>query len=724
MRRFVVVFSVFAFSLAACSKDEQKAKINQSDDILFAPAWLSERVTDDAFMYGRQPSLFGLTSAPKDNALAPMLASEAHVEWLNSVITGLAENVAPQPGLESPGIQWLLRHQRSPIEWLVSPIPGAPKSAPSVTVTMTTDFESTDAMAEALNELLGEFIPGALLAALNDQGYGAIEGLPAPAFVSFNEKTSRIIVLAGAAVTEKRMVEALDALKETVDISPMAPIESRIDDSGYGFFYWVNTAKALTMAQMFVPPEYMQPVIESGLDKARSFGFGYGVSRGKTRLGFFTDIPAGDGMRSLIPVPANSMQVKTTAAPKLLGVFSLPTFSEIKAIAFATGQVSEADWQENMEIGADYLGLSLESLYDIFAGEVLYIREPVGTYGALKIGKGVDVDDIVEKIATKFELPFENRAIRGLNIRYLKLPGGPSEQMEEAGASAINEGIARTMMEIYLRVGTHLFWTYEGDYLLLADSPQVLIDRKARGASVSLDDWANDTAMQDLEHTALGVAASVDGLPRFAHQAYIATAPAIADIADVELDVWSFPTADDLNLPERGVFAFNLVTDTDMLGVELAFEHSPLDALGGSGGGLVAIAGIGIVAAVAIPAYQDYTIRAQVSEGLIAAATAQSSVQEFVATNGRFPNEAEAESLAYRFDGAYASSVFIEPDTGVVEVQFDGPAANMAISYSTIRLSPDDIDSGLFSWNCETDLNERYLPSACRPDWLAFPGSP
>lgn len=716
MRRAIALLVVITATLVACSNDKQEPTLSSNAELPLAPAWLASRVPDNALAYIRVPSVFGLTSGPKNNALAPLMQSEAHVDWLNTVLMGLADNVAAEPGLESQIVQWVLRHQRSPVELLVAPIASAPNSAPGLTIVMQTDLTTNDAMTEALTALINELIPGGSFSGLDADGIGTMTGLPVPVVASFDAATSRLIIFGGAAATEERMVAARDILESNKGATPMASMEARIDDSGYGLFMWVNTGNALTMAQMFVPTEVMQPVVESGLDKAKSIAFGYGVSRGKTRLGFYADIPQGDGMRSLVPVPSNTLGLKTTAAPKLVSVIAIPELQDIKAIALASDQVTEDEWQEGVQTATDYLGTDAEAFYEILAGEVLYVQEAVGSYAALKIDKGARIDDALGEIAAKFELPFETRSIRGLDMGYLKLPSGPTDEISEALGSSNGDPVLKTLMQIYTRVGSHVFWVYEDGYMIVGDGPQVLIDRKQRGPKMAIKGWAEDTAQQDLERSLLGLAFSVDGLPRFAHQTYIATMPILADIAGIDLDIWSLPTADDLNLPERGTLAFNIITEADVLGAEFSFEHSPFDTLGGAGGALVAVAGAGIVAAVAIPAYQDYTIRAQVSEAFIASLDAKASVQTFYMDNRRYPNAAETAELGYNFDGRYAVSVSIAPDDGVIVVALDGSDANIAIQGSSIFLVPEVIDDTEVSWTCDSDMDSRYLPSMCRDE--------
>lgn len=137
---------------------------------------------------------------------------------------------------------------------------------------------------------------------------------------------------------------------------------------------------------------------------------------------------------------------------------------------------------------------------------------------------------------------------------------------------------------------------------------------------------------------------------------------------------------------------------------------------------MIVVAIIGILAAIAIPAYQDYTIRAQVSEGLNLSAGAKAAVSEYYMDRGNFPlnNTSAGVSLANTITGNYVSLVTIA--TGVIEVTFSSTAprrANVLINGATLRLSPATT-AGSVTWTCSTGtggtpLQSKWLPSSCRP---------
>ncbi len=115
---------------------------------------------------------------------------------------------------------------------------------------------------------------------------------------------------------------------------------------------------------------------------------------------------------------------------------------------------------------------------------------------------------------------------------------------------------------------------------------------------------------------------------------------------------------------------------------------------------MIVVAIIGILAAIAIPAYSDYTIRAQVTEGLNLASSAKSAVAETYGSNGEWPaTNAEAGlDTAANIKGKYVTQVEVQ-DGGVIEITFGGQANNK-ISGDTLHLTPYTSVNGDIAWVC------------------------
>jgi type IV pilus assembly protein PilA len=140
---------------------------------------------------------------------------------------------------------------------------------------------------------------------------------------------------------------------------------------------------------------------------------------------------------------------------------------------------------------------------------------------------------------------------------------------------------------------------------------------------------------------------------------------------------------------------------------------------------MIVVAIIAILAAIAIPQYQNYLIKTQVSEGLNLADGAKTAVSEFYNNKGHFPKAGASAGLpakAISTSGKYVVSTLVA--NGVITAKFSNTKpqeANDKISTKNVSLSPVDM-GGTISWNCKatakgataTDVAEAYLPQACR----------
>jgi len=133
---------------------------------------------------------------------------------------------------------------------------------------------------------------------------------------------------------------------------------------------------------------------------------------------------------------------------------------------------------------------------------------------------------------------------------------------------------------------------------------------------------------------------------------------------------------------------------------------------------MIVVAIIGILAAIAIPAYQDYTIRSQVSEGLSLADGAKTAIAEYYTNKGSFPSANASAGLAdaASIKGNYVDSVNVGTTPGVITVTY-GNNANSNIKNKTLQLSAN-ATGGSIAWICKaggTDpVPAKYLPSSCR----------
>ena len=141
---------------------------------------------------------------------------------------------------------------------------------------------------------------------------------------------------------------------------------------------------------------------------------------------------------------------------------------------------------------------------------------------------------------------------------------------------------------------------------------------------------------------------------------------------------------------------------------------------------MIVVAIIGILAAVAIPAYQDYTIRAKVTEGLGLAAAAKTAVSEYYASQGTLPTNNDEAGMGSA--GDYETDVVdtVTVASGVVTIDFKAIGGDTTTA-DLLSFYPTQNAAGAVMWKCAgrnggdyssptgtNPIANKYLPSNCR----------
>ena len=132
---------------------------------------------------------------------------------------------------------------------------------------------------------------------------------------------------------------------------------------------------------------------------------------------------------------------------------------------------------------------------------------------------------------------------------------------------------------------------------------------------------------------------------------------------------------------------------------------------------MIVVAIIAILAAIAIPAYQDYLIRSQVSEGAVLADGSKTAMAEFYSNKGSFPTTNASAGLASAgsISGQYVSSVNVGTTQGKIVATYSGAKANTKIQAKTLIFSAVT-NAGSIEWHCTGGtVDSKYLPTSCRP---------
>jgi type IV pilus assembly protein PilA len=128
---------------------------------------------------------------------------------------------------------------------------------------------------------------------------------------------------------------------------------------------------------------------------------------------------------------------------------------------------------------------------------------------------------------------------------------------------------------------------------------------------------------------------------------------------------------------------------------------------------MIVIAIIGILAAIALPAYQDYTIRAKVTELMLSASSARTCVTEVAQAAGTLPIAAASTCNIGVVGKVTAASV---ATSGIITVSGSTATSSVGVAMSIILRPTWDTAAGTTTWVCNTDSTStaRYAPATCR----------
>ena len=132
---------------------------------------------------------------------------------------------------------------------------------------------------------------------------------------------------------------------------------------------------------------------------------------------------------------------------------------------------------------------------------------------------------------------------------------------------------------------------------------------------------------------------------------------------------------------------------------------------------MIVVAIIAILAAIALPAYQDYVARSQVSEAMTLSSGAKTAVTEYYADKGAFPTTNALAGLAgaSSINGKYVTSVTVGTNGTITALLKGAGSVSAKVAGKTFVLTPADA-GGSITWDCKASgtIDAKYRPSSCR----------
>ncbi|MEN8215648.1 MAG: hypothetical protein ABFS56_04595 [Pseudomonadota bacterium] len=568
-----------------------------------APASLRDVIPLDALAYIRIPNPWGFFSSPKDNMLKGALEHEQHVQQIQNLEASVYQNILTN-ALIPPTPALFLHHLRSPVEAIFLVPEQAPPALGNVLISAKLNFTSIDEINNFLKAVVAQTPPLKIFREVSTDGYGILTAGPIPLFLHYDIDTQTLRLMGGLAANQELFQQTLSRLVP-VKQHPMYEMENRIDSSHQGFFKWVNLEKILPLLQLGIPPKVALKLHKWGLLNLSAVALGWGVADGKGRLSIMIDAPRA-GYREFFPAISNNLSLTASGKPGIVASFSLPLLEWLKGLEKVAQSEAEPTqlqaYQNFKEIFKKEAGFSIEDALGAFGPEFLFFTDEVGEFGAIRIGDEKRVQNIMTFLVKQYGLVYETREINGKVYHHLMIP---TESLEASPQEQPESETEVFLLELAMKLNTHLYWVEEEGYFIFAQIPQGLFDRQLYQERVPIQQWLKQEQRQDIQSSLFFISTSLSDTPRQLYYAYLQTLILLAELADAEMDLFSLPSAMELNLPKNGTYGMQLDISDSLLSLEFTFENNPLEFLL-SGDSMMSVALIGILAAVAVPAYSDY----------------------------------------------------------------------------------------------------------------------
>ena len=363
-----------------------------------------------------------------------------------------------------------------------------------------------------------------------------------------------------------------------------------------------------------------------------------------------------------------------------LAALTLPNDAQIEGIAQSGGKLKQA-LQQTLGISADDLA-ALGTLY--------YLADDNGGYLVLPQSAKPALDALLGKLQDRGI--FNKRETLQDGIEHLAFTSLTAQSASQAAQQNPQNAAFITLMS---QLQNHYYLRTEGDYLLISDLPQPLLARKnlaadaptvARWLAAEHIDLADSAYAYIQNQRHLGRDSYYNGLKRL--QTY-------ADLAQTPLDLAALPDAS--QLPASGAIALRLRGDGKNPTLTLDLQNG-IDDLLNLANGTATIASIGILSAIALPAYQDYTIRARIAQNLAPTRPLQQDLADAL-DKGKKINTKNYPSPD--------KNIRVE-NSGDIRITLQNTER---YNGATLTLHYDRTNK---QWQCQTVIPPRLLPQNCR----------
>ncbi len=723
--RLVTLFISLSF-LASCQKTGENEKaviepkvknafqaltprtVEPSTKSLIEASYLKDVLPESAYIYARIPNTWSLAGGASGNVFDKALSSKPYVDALSSIKAGFGKEVVPElPSDIRPLTALLLHHSTSPIEIAaLAPVLEKESPFPNVLLTTAVNFKDIESFNQYLKTLADKFPEIDIKKAIQADGTGEITVNRLVAQVKLDLAAQRLFLLGGMKLQDKSLEESLKLLKPNTTHA-MKILESDIDSSGQGLFLWANPQKLLQLANTVGAQKQLAPLAMLGVNSMKNIAVGMGTSKGINHIKFILDMPK-TGFRGFIPTIQDAPNFKLAGDTHFIVTLGLPSksdFVSIESTVIAMSADKSQDYYDFKNVFLEKAGIELEEIFDLFGQDLSIASDESGTYTAIRLKDVERFNTLLAGLVKQYNLKHETRTLSGQEYHHLTIPS-MANYLEELNKTP-SKLAGNRLLERLIAIPSHFYWQQEDGYLIMASLPQTLMDRHYTSQQITATEWFEKEQRTDPKGALLMATMRNKGIPASMYRAKLAILAYLGDVVGRPVDMFTLPTAREANLPKEGAFGAKLTSTENQLALELSFESNPAEVLF-AGNAYAGVAVVGILASIAVPAYEDYTLRTQVAVGLIDAKGVETQLEIFKLENKHYPTAEEVVTLDKSHWTNKNHKITID-SSGNIVVKFN----HRRLSNDLLLMKPE---AGKTKWKCKSKslYKRKFLPAECR----------
>ncbi len=555
--------------------------------------WLRNHLPAPTSAYARIPHpLFVFTEA--DTPLQPLYQTKGYQQQVTQVTQSLMQAADEHLSLNARGSQTfslVFEHVKAPIE-LAVPDEISLNKQPTLLLATKLDYPTTETLEKALAPLLTAS-PFQLSPADGDTG--RIEqkrGKRPMGTYYYQPKSGKLLVVIGNDVDAYQKL--LNATSN--EHSPIFQAEQRIDNSGQGLLAVVKPSAAL-LNSLPLRGDDKKLFQQLKLDEVKEVALGFGVSDQQPQVKAYIDMP-NIGLRQMLPsygLPQNAVYYGQLSYAVTL---SLPNVDNAAALVSLLGMKTD-EYDSFKQEFKEEIGVDFDEVLSAFGRAFTYVSDDNGSYLVTDADFGVKLQALVNQLKAKdIPLNLSQKEVAGKTLYHLDTLE-LMQKLNGIGGKAFNLSA--------LFSNNHYYWIEEGDSVILSDIPQPLLARNGENTHPLTEVYTADKASTPLPF--FSVVVNSRNLSQRAYYQHLRLLNRFSDVAGVPFAISDYPTANALNFKRYGAMGLRVDNEADTLSVALTAENGLMDGAALATHSSVVL--LGVLAAIAIPAYQDYVMRAR-----------------------------------------------------------------------------------------------------------------